>query len=254
MRLFNRPAQIAVLATVALHFLVWPVWRMPFPMEIAPIEGWCAYFADAAGGADFLYPQPGQLIVDNYPPLSFYLLGYGEKLFGDALYLGRILSLLATLGTGTLIYRVVRQLGASRGPAAVAGVWFIAVMAESFYRYVGVNDPQMVADVVMPKLSGPEMAERLKARFPALRVLYMSGYTDDAMLRHGLLEAAVSYIQKPFTPLGLDSQGARSARRARLNRAGPRAGLAAATLFSPPGLRPAGLADCAGVSVSASRA
>ena len=61
----------------------------------------------------------------------------------------------------------------------------------------------VVTDVVMPKLSGPEMVERLKARFPGLRVLYMSGYTDDAMLRHGLLEAAVSYIQKPFTPLGL---------------------------------------------------
>ena len=61
----------------------------------------------------------------------------------------------------------------------------------------------VLTDVVMPKLSGPELVDRLKARFPAIKVLYMSGYTDDAMLRHGLMEATVSYIQKPFTPLGL---------------------------------------------------
>ena len=178
MRFFNRPAQIAVLAIVALYFLVWPVWRMPFPMEIEPIEGWCAYFADAAGGADFLYPRPGQLIVDNYPPLSFYLLGYGEKLFGDALYLGRILSLLATLGTGALIYRVVRQLGASRGPAAIAGVWFIAVMADSFYRYVGVNDPQMVAEAGMvAALSWFLARDRAgKSAEPAILLMVLAGF------------------------------------------------------------------------------
>jgi DNA-binding NarL/FixJ family response regulator len=43
----------------------------------------------------------------------------------------------------------------------------------------------------------------LKAAAPGLKVLFMSGYTDDAVLRHGLIEAEMAFIQKPFTPLSL---------------------------------------------------
>ena len=46
----------------------------------------------------------------------------------------------------------------------------------------------------------PELARELKARRPALRVLCMSGYTDDAVLQHGILEADMAFIQKPLTP------------------------------------------------------
>jgi CheY-like chemotaxis protein len=58
----------------------------------------------------------------------------------------------------------------------------------------------LLTDVVMPGLSGPELARELKARRPALRVLCMSGYTDDAVLQHGILEADMAFIQKPLTP------------------------------------------------------
>ena len=61
----------------------------------------------------------------------------------------------------------------------------------------------LLTDVVMPHLSGPEMAHALRSRFPHLKVLFMSGYTDDAVVRHGLLDATSSFIQKPYTPLGL---------------------------------------------------
>jgi len=61
----------------------------------------------------------------------------------------------------------------------------------------------ILTDVVMPNVSGPELVRQLKADFPAARVLFMSGYTDDAVVRHGLIEADVAFIQKPYTPLGL---------------------------------------------------
>jgi hypothetical protein len=146
---FDTRAQIALLALLALYFLVWPVWRAQFPIEIAENEGWNAYHADAAMGAGALYPSPDSLIVNNYPPLSFYALGWLGKIFGDPLYVGRVVSLLSTLGLGALIARVVLQLGGGAAGAAIGGLWFIATMARSYNRFVGMDDPQLTAQLIM---------------------------------------------------------------------------------------------------------
>jgi CheY-like chemotaxis protein len=56
----------------------------------------------------------------------------------------------------------------------------------------------LLTDVVMPQISGKELVKRLCALHPETKVVYMSGYTDDAILRQGILEAGMSFLQKPF--------------------------------------------------------
>src|SRR6185295_4363613 len=61
----------------------------------------------------------------------------------------------------------------------------------------------LLTDVVMPGASGKEVADRLSELVPEIKVLFMSGYTDEAIVHHGVLDSNVEFIQKPFTPLGL---------------------------------------------------
>jgi two-component system cell cycle sensor histidine kinase/response regulator CckA len=80
----------------------------------------------------------------------------------------------------------------------------------------------LLTDVVMPQMTGPELAQRISLQRPEIKVLYVSGYTSDALAQHNMLAPGTAFLQKPFTPetlarqvrTVLDSRGRSSSRRA----------------------------------------
>ena len=64
----------------------------------------------------------------------------------------------------------------------------------------------MLTDVVMPKMSGRELADMLVKTHPKMKVLFMSGYTDDAIQHHGVLDPGIAFIEKPFSQVSLTAR------------------------------------------------
>ena len=67
----------------------------------------------------------------------------------------------------------------------------------------------LLTDVVMPEVSGSQLAERLRGLAPSMRILFMSGYSDEAVQRHGELTASAAFLEKPFTEARTRAQGPR---------------------------------------------
>ena len=61
----------------------------------------------------------------------------------------------------------------------------------------------LLTDVVMPQMRGPELVRRVQARWPTMKVLYMSGYIDSEIVHEGLLDPGIAFLQKPFTPVAV---------------------------------------------------
>jgi hypothetical protein len=125
------------------------VYRAFLNIEIANNEGWNAYFADAAMGKMPLYPSTAQLITNNYPPLSFYIVGFAGRLVGDPVLAGRLLSLISVIAIATAIGLSVKRLGGTQVAAAISAAFYIAMMSRFFRMYVGMNEPQLLSHAIM---------------------------------------------------------------------------------------------------------
>ena len=137
------------LYVIAIWSFAWTVYRAFLNVEIENNEGWNAYFADAAMGKMPLYPSTDQLITNNYPPLSFYIVGLVGRFIGDPVLAGRLLSLVAVVAIAMAIALSVRRLGGSGVAARISGAFFVAMMSRFFMPYVGMNEPQLFAEAIM---------------------------------------------------------------------------------------------------------
>jgi PAS domain S-box-containing protein len=91
----------------------------------------------------------------------------------------------------------------------LSGKGYHVLAAQSWHEaeHFSVNHPGeihlLLTDIIMPGLSGPDLARRVTARHPHTRVLFMSGYTDNVLGKGGVIEEGVAFLQKPFTPATL---------------------------------------------------
>ena len=110
-------------------------------VPLDPNEGWNAYHAVAAMAGEALYPHG--LMANNYPPLSFYLVGILGKSLGDYIIAGRLVSLVSFLTIAMGLAALIRQIGAQVLDGIFAGLFFAATLLIAS-DYVGMDDPQLL--------------------------------------------------------------------------------------------------------------
>jgi hypothetical protein len=177
-RIDARAAVYTILFSLAAaYFLAWPIWRAQFLIEIWFTESWNAYWQDAAAAWVPIYPAPDSLIGNNYPPLSFYVVGIlGKLLHTDNLFVGRWLSLVGLGIIAIEIYIIVRALTDGRVGAAVAALWYLAIMARNSTVYVGANDPQIAGLAIMGAALAWFLRRHQRQATPALLLMVVAGF------------------------------------------------------------------------------
>lgn len=121
-------------------------YRATLPFEIDPNEAWNAWWSKSM---DHLYPSGDALIINNYPPLYFYLLKLGSMAGLDPVYAGRLISLFAAAALSGITFSGIRVLGAGGLWAAFGAIWLFSSLSVVFMGYVGMNDPHLIAMAVM---------------------------------------------------------------------------------------------------------
>jgi hypothetical protein len=140
---------IALLAASWLAAAIAPAWRLFRRIPYGYNEGWNAYWAHIAWHGGPLYPPVDSPISNNYPPVSFYVVGALGRLLGDNIFAGRLVALLSLLLIAVNLWIWLRTIGLPRSVALFGATLFLATFADYAGRYIGSNDPQLMAHAII---------------------------------------------------------------------------------------------------------
>ena len=136
-------AALAILLLAVLPLFVRNLLAIPVLVPLDPNEGWNAAHTLAVMAGQALYPPPQSLMVNNYPPLSFYLMAALTRHGHDVIVVGRWLSMLAFVATGACIGLTLRFMRCHWTAAAFGALFFAGVVLITS-DYAGINDPQLL--------------------------------------------------------------------------------------------------------------
>lgn len=179
-------ALVAVLALMSLWLLRYPLATLFVHIPLSYNEGWNAVHAARLMTGGPLYPPVSTGTTINYPPLSFYVVGFLGRLVGDPIFAGRIVSLVSLAVVTVNVGLVAAHLRAGRLPAILAAVTFVLFVQIQFVAYMGSDDPewlghalQTTALVMLVRLDRPPRPGEMAAM---MVLLLMGGLVKQSLL------------------------------------------------------------------------
>lgn len=133
---------LTILAALVLALMGGQLHRLPLLIPEDVNEGWNAYHALSAMSGSLSYPPVESFVTNNYPPLSFYIVGAFGRLVGDNVIAGRIIALLSELLVAVNIFLITRQFGARPFVAGFTALLFLFYIDLTAIGYVAMDDPQ----------------------------------------------------------------------------------------------------------------
>jgi hypothetical protein len=140
---------LALIIAVVLCGLAEPLLALRRFIPLDPNEGWNAFFSQIAMSGGNLYPAGNSLITNNYPPLSFYIVGVVGLINGDNIFAGRWVALVSMLVVAANLYYWLRTTGSEARIALLGAAVFLAFAVTYGGEYVAIDDPQWLAHAIM---------------------------------------------------------------------------------------------------------
>lgn len=175
---------VSALLALSLVLLAYPILRIGFDIEIDNNEGWDAFLQMRAMAGLSIYHFDSPYFVNDYPPLSFYIVGAIAKLVGDPVIAGRMVSVAGLLAIAFACAGIARSAGASRLDATLAWATCVGLFASFGTDYVGINDPHLLGQALLIT----SLAFYLRAPPGVTTALLLAALTTVAVLtKHNML-------------------------------------------------------------------
>ena len=182
----DRPLRVAVLGLLGLALILalYPLIRSFWDFEIDFNEGWNGYFQLRAMAGQPLYSGYPATFANNYPPLSFYLVGALGKVVGDPVLAGRLVSLAALAAIAWASGAIVRAAGGGTWERLLAVATCVLLFAAFATDYLGMNDPQLLAQAFATAALAVHLGGAPSARRTVLSAVLVA---VSVMTKHNLI-------------------------------------------------------------------